>query len=122
MNIQMNGTCYLCHLSKQIETARALGSDEQVTAFTRELMQAYVEAPPEASAPGGIFLWRAIGHDFARPPAPSADFVLPQAGFRRPPRGRFRPEGISFFIKLQPWIKPAPPGFPDDAGSYLILT
>lgn len=51
MNIGMNGTCYLCHLSKQIETARALGTDEQVTAFTRELMQAYLEAPEEASAP-----------------------------------------------------------------------
>ena len=34
-----------------------------------------------------------------RPPTPEADIVLPQAGFRRPPRGRFRPEGISFFIK-----------------------
>ena len=31
-----------------------------------------------------------------RPPTPEADIVLPQAGFRRPPRGRFRPEGISF--------------------------
>jgi uncharacterized protein with ATP-grasp and redox domains len=51
MNIGMNGTCYLCHLSKQIETARAMGTDKQVTAFTRELMQAYVEAPKEASAP-----------------------------------------------------------------------
>ena len=51
MNIGMNGTCYLCHLSKQIETARQLGNDEQVTAFTRELMQAYLDAPEEASAP-----------------------------------------------------------------------
>ena len=51
MNIGMNGTCYLCHLSKQSETARALGTDAQVTAFTRELMQAYLEAPKEASAP-----------------------------------------------------------------------
>ena len=51
MNIGMNGTCYLCHLSKQSETARALGTDAQVTAFTRELMQAYLEAPEEATAP-----------------------------------------------------------------------
>ena len=51
MNIEMNGTCYLCHLSKQIETARQLGNEEQVAVFTRELMQAYVEAPKEASAP-----------------------------------------------------------------------
>lgn len=49
--MNMNSTCYLCHLKKQVETARPLGSEAQLTAFTRDLMQLYLESPVTVSAP-----------------------------------------------------------------------
>ena len=49
--MNMNSTCYLCHLKKQVETARPLGTEEQLTAFIRDLMQLYLESPVTVSAP-----------------------------------------------------------------------
>ena len=51
MSIPMNSTCYLCHLQRNVETARTLGDDATATAFSRELMQLYLSAPSEASSP-----------------------------------------------------------------------
>ena len=49
--MNMNSTCYLCHLKKQVDTARPLGTEAQLTAFTRDLMQLYLDSPVTVSAP-----------------------------------------------------------------------
>ena len=51
MSISMNAQCYLCHFNKYAEKARALGSEADATAFSRELMKMYLAAPEGVSAP-----------------------------------------------------------------------
>ncbi|MBQ7817254.1 MAG: DUF89 family protein [Oscillospiraceae bacterium] len=51
MSIPMNAQCYLCHLKRNTETARAMAGDEAATAFAKDLMQLYLEAPKEKSSP-----------------------------------------------------------------------
>jgi len=51
MSIPMNSTCYQCHLGRNLDTARSLGDEEKATAFARELMQLYLEAPEGVSSP-----------------------------------------------------------------------
>ena len=47
----MNTQCLLCYLERNIQTARSLGTEEQATAFARELMQLLTGAPKNVSAP-----------------------------------------------------------------------
>ena len=51
MSIPMNAQCYLCHLKRNTETARAMAGDEAATAFAKELMQLYLDAPKEKGSP-----------------------------------------------------------------------
>ena len=51
MNIYANSQCLLCHLSKNIALARSLGTEEQATRFTKELMKLYISAPEDVSSP-----------------------------------------------------------------------
>lgn len=51
MSIPMNAQCYLCHLKRNTETARAMAGDAAATAFARELMQLYLDAPTEKGSP-----------------------------------------------------------------------
>lgn len=51
MSIPMNAQCYLCHLKRNTETARALAGDEAATAFAKGLMQLYLDAPEEKGSP-----------------------------------------------------------------------
>lgn len=51
MGMKMDTQCILCHLRRNIETARKLGDEETATAFARELMQAYINAPVADSSP-----------------------------------------------------------------------
>ena len=51
MGIGMDWQCYLCHLRRNIETARKLGTEEQVTEFSRRLMELYLSMPEGASSP-----------------------------------------------------------------------
>ena len=51
MGMKMDTQCILCHLRRNIETARKLGDEETATAFARDLMQAYISAPAEDSSP-----------------------------------------------------------------------
>ena len=41
----MSSECFVCHLGHQVDTARALGSEEKAMEFARELMQVYLTAP-----------------------------------------------------------------------------
>ena len=47
----MNAQCYLCHLKRNTETARAMAGEEAATAVAKGLMKAYLEAPEHAGSP-----------------------------------------------------------------------
>ena len=51
MSVHANTQCLLCHLERNIQLARTLGTEQQATAFARELMKIYISAPEDASAP-----------------------------------------------------------------------
>lgn len=51
MSIPMNAQCYLCHLKRNTEAARAAAGDAVATAFARDLMQLYLDAPEEKGSP-----------------------------------------------------------------------
>ena len=51
MSIPMNSLCYECHLGKNLRTARSLGDESTATAFTKELLAIYLNAPADAGSP-----------------------------------------------------------------------
>ena len=51
MSIPMNAECYQCHLRRNVEIAQALGGEAAATAFARDLMELYVQAPREKGSP-----------------------------------------------------------------------
>ncbi len=51
MSIPMDSQCVLCLVERNAQRARALGNDQQVTAFIRDLLQLYLDAPADASSP-----------------------------------------------------------------------
>ncbi len=51
MSIGMDAQCYLCHLRRNVETARGLGSEETATAFAKALMELYLTLPEDAASP-----------------------------------------------------------------------
>jgi len=51
MSIPMNDQCYLCHLKRNTDIARAMAGEEAATAFAKGLMQLYLDAPEEKGSP-----------------------------------------------------------------------
>lgn len=51
MSIALDSYCLLCHLRRNIELVRPLGTEEQTMAFAREMMRMYLSAPEGVSAP-----------------------------------------------------------------------
>ena len=51
MSIPIDSQCIQCHLRRNLETARKLGTEAQATAFARDLMKLYLSAPKEVSSP-----------------------------------------------------------------------
>ena len=49
--MKLNAECMLCLLKRHIATAESVGSEDQVTAFARDLMDMMVQGPEEQSAP-----------------------------------------------------------------------
>ena len=49
--MRLDSQCILCLLKRHADTAAKLGSEEQVTAFTRDLMRILCDGPVEMSAP-----------------------------------------------------------------------
>ena len=49
--MRLDSQCILCLLKRHADTAAKLGNEEQVTAFTRELMRILCDGPVEMSAP-----------------------------------------------------------------------
>ena len=51
MGIKMDSECLLCHLRRNLETARSLGDEETATKFARELVKGFLAMPEDASSP-----------------------------------------------------------------------
>lgn len=51
MSIAIDSYCLLCHLRRNIELVRPLGTEEQTMAFARDMMLMYLAAPEGVSAP-----------------------------------------------------------------------
>ena len=51
MSIPLDSECIQCHLRRNLETARGLGTPEQATAFARDLLRLYLAAPEAVSSP-----------------------------------------------------------------------
>ena len=51
MSIGMDAQCYLCHLRRNVQTARSLGDEETATAFAKALMELYLTMPPDKASP-----------------------------------------------------------------------
>lgn len=49
--MKLNAECMLCLLKRHIATAETVGTEDQVTAFARDLMDMMVRGPEEQSAP-----------------------------------------------------------------------
>ena len=47
----MNATCFACHFGKNVETALAMGDQQTATAFAKDLMRLYLQAPDDAASP-----------------------------------------------------------------------
>ena len=51
MSIPIDSQCIQCHLRRNLETARKLGTEAQATAFAKDLMKLYLSAPEGVSSP-----------------------------------------------------------------------
>lgn len=51
MSLSINSQCLLCHMERNIQLVRPLGTEEQTMAFARDLMRMYLEAPADVSSP-----------------------------------------------------------------------
>jgi len=51
MSISIDSQCLLCHMRRNIELVRPLGTEEQAIAFAKDLMRMYLEAPEGVSSP-----------------------------------------------------------------------
>ncbi len=51
MSLAMDSQCLQCHLRRNLDTARQLGTEEEAMDFARDLMRLYLSAPKEVSSP-----------------------------------------------------------------------
>ncbi len=51
MSIQVDSGCLLCQMRRNIEVARKLGTEEQATAFAKDMMRLYPDAPADYGSP-----------------------------------------------------------------------
>ena len=51
MGIAFDSQCLLCHLRRNLEVVRPLGTEEQAMAFARDMMRMYLEAPEDVASP-----------------------------------------------------------------------
>jgi len=47
----MDSQCLMCHLRRNLEVARPLGTEEKTMAFARDMMRMYLDAPEGVSSP-----------------------------------------------------------------------
>ena len=45
MSIEMSAQCFVCHMGHQVDAARALGDEETALAFSKQLLELYLDIP-----------------------------------------------------------------------------
>lgn len=50
MSISFNSDCILCHLRRNVDTARPMGTEEQLSRFTKGLLELYLRTPETAGS------------------------------------------------------------------------
>ena len=51
MSIAFDTQCLLCHLRRNLEVVKPLGTEEQAMAFARDMMRMYLDAPEDVGSP-----------------------------------------------------------------------
>ena len=51
MNFAIDTQCLLCHLRRNLEVVKPLGTEEQAMAFAKDMMRLYLDAPEGVSSP-----------------------------------------------------------------------
>ena len=51
MSIAFDTQCLLCHLQRNLEVVKPLGTEQQAMEFARDLMQMYLDAPKDVGSP-----------------------------------------------------------------------
>ena len=51
MGFSIDTQCLLCHLKRNLEAVRPLGTEEQAMEFARDLMRLYLDSPKDVSSP-----------------------------------------------------------------------
>lgn len=51
MSIAFDTQCLLCHLQRNLEVVKPLGTEEQAMAFAKDMMRMYLEAPEDVGSP-----------------------------------------------------------------------
>ncbi len=51
MSVSFDSQCIQCHLRRNLEQARSLGTEEQATAFAKALLRLYLQAPEGVASP-----------------------------------------------------------------------
>ena len=51
MSIAFDTQCLLCHLRRNLEVVKPLGTEEQAMAFAKDMMQMYLDAPADVGSP-----------------------------------------------------------------------
>ena len=51
MSIAFDTQCLLCHLQRNLEVVKPLGTEQQAMDFARDLMQMYLDAPKDVGSP-----------------------------------------------------------------------
>ena len=51
MSFAIDTQCLLCHLRRNLEVVKPLGTEEQAMEFARDMMRLYLEAPKDVASP-----------------------------------------------------------------------
>ena len=51
MSFALDTQCLLCHLRRNLEVVKPLGTEEQAMEFARDMMRLYLEAPKDVASP-----------------------------------------------------------------------
>ena len=51
MSLKMDTQCLMCHLRRNLEVVRPLGTEEQAVEFAKDMMRMYLDAPDGVSSP-----------------------------------------------------------------------
>ena len=51
MSIAFDTQCLLCHLRRNLEVVKSLGTEQQAMEFAKDMMRMYLDAPQDVGSP-----------------------------------------------------------------------